>query len=115
MIEIRLPFPPSVNEMYLNNKGKGRGRIPAPILVAWRYEAGGFLKVQKPKKMVARCIVTIDLDDRRQGDCANREKAVTDLLVTHGILQGDQKKYVKRVSTGWEKIENCRVTLTEAT
>ena len=111
---IRLPFPPSVNEMYLNNKGKGKGRIPAPILIAWRSDAGWVLKAQKPKKITARCEIRIDLDERRQGDCANREKAVVDLLVAHGVIQGDQNRFVKRVNIGWEPVNECLVTITEA-
>jgi len=31
--------------------------------------------------------------------------------VKHGTLGGDSKKYVKRVSVGWEKIDGCRVAI----
>lgn len=111
-MEIRLPFPPSVNDMFGNNKtGKGRGRFRSPEYEAWKTEAGHMLNRQRLPRFPQRAIVIIDLDETRQGDCANREKAVTDLLVTHGILGGDSKKYVKRVSIGWEAVEGCRVKL----
>lgn len=114
MIEIRLPFPPSCNAMYGNNKtGRGKGRYDMAILSAWKHDAGYLLKAQRPKKMKERCIVTIDLDDRRQGDAANREKAVTDLLVTHGIIPGDQKKWVRGVFPKWEKVNECVVKIFE--
>ena len=84
MIEIRLPFPPSVNEMYGNNTfGRGKGRFASAKLSAWQSDAGRLLKAQARElmPMTVPCFVAIYLDDRRQGDCANREKAVTDLLV----------------------------------
>ena len=60
------------------------------------------------------CSIRIDLDDKTRGDAANREKAVTDLLVTHGIIRDDSKKYVRRVSIGFEpdvERDQCRVTI----
>lgn len=112
MTEIRLPFPPSVNEAYGNNKrGKGRGRYRTQVYEAWRDQAGWELKAQKIQPVTERCTVIIDIDDRRRGDCANREKVVTDFLVHHGILRGDSKKYVRRVSIGWEAVAGCRVSI----
>jgi crossover junction endodeoxyribonuclease RusA len=108
LIELRLPFPPSTNNLFLNAR---RGRVLSPEYRAWRDQAGWELKAQKPPAMTERCVIHIDIDDTRQGDCANREKAVTDLLVAHGVLKGDQKKYVKRVSIGWETLTGCRVAI----
>jgi hypothetical protein len=109
-IEFILPFPPSVNALHFNRKnGKGRGRISTDDYKAWQRDAGWELKNQHVSSIAGRCKITIDLDDNRRGDAANREKAVVDLLVTHGIIQGDSKKYVKRVSIGWEAVKDCRV------
>lgn len=111
-MEILLPFPPSVNDAYGNNKtGKGRGRYRTAEYEAWKIEAGYALNRQKPGLFKSRAIVFISIDDKRQGDCGNREKVVTDLLVSHGVLKGDQKRYVKRVSIGWESVEGCHVKL----
>lgn len=111
-MEIRLPFPPSVNEMYVNRRQKGqRGRKRSAEYEAWIEEAGWQLNAQRVGTFKSRALVIIDIDESRQGDCGNREKAVTDLLVAHRVLRGDQKKYVKRVSIGWEPIEGCRVKL----
>ena len=103
-----LPFPPSTNNLFLNAR---KGRILSPEYRAWRKEAGWALQTQKPPALTTRVILTIDLDDTKQGDCANREKAVTDLLVAHKVIPGDQKKWVKRVSIGWESIKECRVRI----
>ena len=115
MTEIRLPFPVSVNDMYANNKrGSGRGRYPTKEYEQWRADATIMLYQQKVRPMLGRCTIHIDLDDRRQGDCDNRVKPILDALVKHGILGGDSKKYVRRVSVGWEKIDGCRVALEAA-
>ena len=114
LTEIRLPFPVSVNAMYLNNKGRGRGRIASPELRAWKEQAGWELKAQRVKPFDQRVIVHIDLDDSRQGDADSRCKCVLDLLVSSGVLKDDRKKYVKRVSIGWEKLTGCRVAITGA-
>lgn len=109
MIELRLPFPPSVNGLYLNKPG--RGRVATPEYRAWKEQAGWELKAQKPPKMDARCTIEIHIDDKRQGDAGNREKAVVDLLVSHGVIVDDSKKYVKGTYCGWETIEGCRVRI----
>lgn len=111
MIELYLPFPPSVNAMYLNNKGRGRGRIPTPEYSAWKDQAAWELKAQKPPKITERCTVEIHIDDKRQGDADNRAKAVLDLLVSGGVLLGDSKKYVKGTYCGWEPVTGCRVRI----
>ena len=51
------------------------------------------------------------LSDTRNGDCDNRIKAVSDLLVSNGIVQGDQKKYMRGVSIEWAEIADCIVRL----
>lgn len=115
MTEIILPFPPSVNGMFGNKKnGKGRGRYVMTKYKKWRADASEALFRQGIRPIVGRCIVHIDLDDKRQGDCDNRVKAILDVLVTHGTLSGDSKKYVRRVSIGWEKIDGCRVAIEDA-
>lgn len=71
------------------------------------------LNVQRPPKLTERCRVNIRLDDRRQGDCDNRIKGILDLLVSHKIIPGDQKKYVKGVSIDWDTVDECLVTITK--
>ncbi len=113
MIEYFLPFPPSVNNLFLNSRG--RGRVLSPDYRAWKEQAGWQLKSQHPKPLGFRAFVQIDLDERRNGDADNRAKAVMDLLVEHRVLAGDTKKHVRRISIGWENVPECRVWLCEAT
>ena len=107
-----LPFPPSVNSMFRNVQG--RGRVKTQEYKDWLMEAGLMLRRQKPVAVVGQAELLIELDHTRRGDASNRIKAVEDLIVTHGILADDSKKYVKRVTVSWEPINGCRVTIKPA-
>jgi Holliday junction resolvase RusA-like endonuclease len=116
LTEIFLPMPPSVNSMFGNNKrAKGRGRYRTDEYEQWIADATAALWQQRPRPVLGRCEVWIDIDDRRRGDADNRAKPVLDLLVKHGTLGGDSEKYVKRVSIGWAKCDGCRVAIEEIT
>lgn len=104
-----LPFPPSVNAMYRNVNG--RGRVKTQEYKDWLIEAGLMLRRQKPAAVVGQAELLIELDHTRRGDATNRIKAVEDLIVAHGILADDSKKFVKRVTVSWEPITGCRVTI----
>jgi Holliday junction resolvase RusA-like endonuclease len=101
--------------MYANTKARGRkGRRISFGYFAWKRLAGWQLKSQlqqEPLKIDGPLVINIDLDDTRKGDCDNRIKPLLDLLVTHGVIAGDSKKHVKRVSMGWEKVDGCRMIL----
>lgn len=111
-MEIRLPFPPSVNNLFVNVQG--RGRVPSKDYKNWKDQAGWELKAQKPRPIQYRCKIDIDLDETKNGDADNRSKAVLDLLVAHRIIPDDSKHHVQRVSTGWEPVSGCRVRISEA-
>ena len=113
-MQLKLIFPPSVNDMFLNNKGGGKGRILSPEYRAWINASGLMLNRQRPTPITERCIILIQLDDTRRGDCDNRIKPCLDLLVRHKIIQGDQKKHVKGVWVSWEPVQECIVEIIEA-
>ena len=90
VITLDLPFPPSVNGLYLNMKGKGRVKTPeyrlweAVASAAARKSAGTasmtgayafHLRAQRP--------------DKRRRDLANLEKATHDLCVKLGFVRDD--------------------------
>ncbi len=110
-----LPIPPSSNNMFFNT---GRGRAITPEYKAWREEAGLMLRRQKPVAFVGRASLPIEIDEAAcsaSSDVTNRVKAVEDLLVSHGILRDDSRKYVKTVTSSWETgIGACRVTVKDA-
>lgn len=81
-----LPLPPSANMMFINSpNSQGRGRFPSAAYKAWRREAGRQVLEQwnaADRPSIGRPFqVYIRLNVNHQSDIANREKALTDLLV----------------------------------
>ena len=98
-IEIALPFPPSVNNLFA---GKRR-RYPTKRYQQWRTHAGWMLRQQKPRYPQGRVDLDIELvaPDRRPRDAGNYEKACTDLLVSMGVLEDDAARCVRGVTARW--------------
>ena len=94
-----LPFPPSVNNLFINVPG--RGRIRSPKYRAWQSEAGWRLRHQRAipiKGPVTVEIVAIRPDARRR-DIDNLAKAVCDLLVANNVIEDD--RMVNRIASEW--------------
>ena len=94
----RLPMPPSANNLFATFTPKGGGkqrRVISAEYKAWKKAAGIILLAQwrlagKPR-ITAPYEVHIQLNLNHQSDIANREKAITDLLVqTIPDFPGDQ-------------------------
>jgi Holliday junction resolvase RusA-like endonuclease len=97
--------------MFSNNKGTGKGRIVSKKYKQWKNTAGFILKSQGLVEYKGRFRLYIQLNDKRQGDCDNRIKPLCDLLVSMGVVEGDQKKYMKGVSVDWDCVDECVVTI----
>jgi crossover junction endodeoxyribonuclease RusA len=110
-----LPFPPSVNNLFLNVK-RG-GRVKTPKYRAWEKVADGYQPsgiVRLNGEVVAT--YTFGRPDRRRRDVANLEKAVGDTLTRWGVLQDDCQIVDIRLrwgSAGEIKPGECRVELSE--
>jgi Holliday junction resolvase RusA-like endonuclease len=85
---IELPLPPSTNNLFINLPGKGRVRSGA--YKAWERQASASLTFASWDMPTKPYTVTIRLNMDHRGDIDNRVKAVLDLLVRHGVLEGDQ-------------------------
>lgn len=94
-----LPLPPSVNNLYLNLPG--RGRVKSPKYRAWINEAGWKLLATKPVKVTGdlTLIVRAIRPDNRRRDLGNLEKAVSDLLVAHRVIDDDSS--ITSLSMQW--------------
>lgn len=95
MISLHLPLPPSNNSLY---PSVGKRRIKSKAYEAWIVEAGHMLNMQNKVHFTKPVQVTYTYAKPRNKDgsitkaamdCFNREKAVSDLLVKHGILLDD--------------------------
>ena len=53
--------------------------------------------------------------DNRRRDVGNLEKPVTDLLVTHGVIEADDGRIVRGISLNWSRdVVGVRVTVEAA-
>lgn len=94
MMHFILPLPPSANMAYRNVPGIGR--VKTKDHIAWKREAGTIAKLQhrqqgSPRladKKPYRLLVKVGMD--RRGDIMNREKLLTDLLVSLDIIPDDR-------------------------
>lgn len=98
---LTLPFPPSLNNCFVN--AKGVGRIPSQRYKAWTTEALWMLKAQRAEKMAGDLSIHIGLvaPDKRARDGDNLIKPALDILVKAGIIADDSNKHVRRVSVEW--------------
>lgn len=91
-IMIAVPVPPSTNRLYANKRGGGR--IKTQAYKNWIRQAGWDLRLQKPPHMPGYVAVLYYVPwPKRKGkyDLGNREKALSDLLVKHGVIEDDSK------------------------
>lgn len=98
---LKLPFPPSLNNCFVN--AKGGGRIPSQRYKAWTTEALWSLKAQHAMKMAGDLSIHIGIvaPDKRSRDCDNLAKPVLDLLVKAGVIADDSNRHVRSVSIEW--------------
>lgn len=108
MITIDLPKPPSVNALYSNVPGRGREKTR--LYRDWIEAAGWQLLSQKPAVFEGPVDITLVFADEGRADLDNLSKAPVDLLVKHGIIKDDSRKYVRRIVKEWSSdVEGCRV------
>jgi Holliday junction resolvase RusA-like endonuclease len=112
-VVITLPMPPSVNNLFFTlNAGKGRAK--SVEYRDWIREAGTLLAIQRPPQVKGKVRLLIEVaepETRRRQDVANREKAATDLLVSHGVIEGDDQRFVREITLRWAPIEGVRITI----
>jgi Holliday junction resolvase RusA-like endonuclease len=111
---ICLPFPPSVNNLFAGQKRRYR----SAEYEAWITEAGHLLNRQRPAKCLGRVSLTYTLEEpktKRRRDLGNLEKAGTDLLVSHGVIEGDDQRFVRKITLEWsDQVEGMQITVSPA-
>lgn len=111
MIKFILPFPPSVNSAYKMSRGK---RCKSDKVKNWEARAREALNRQNILPVTERCFIIYHLyhPDNRARDAANYEKYTTDFLVANGVLQGDERRYIKGVMSCWKDQEGDGIDIT---
>lgn len=112
MTVINLPFPPSSNNLFINGK---RGRFRSQKYDSWIMEAGNEILRQRPSKLAGPVVLDYVFQegrDNRKRDLGNLEKATTDLLVSHRIIEADDGSIVRKINLSWAPdVEGVRVTI----
>ena len=113
MITFDLPYPPTTNNLFINVR---RGRIRSQKYDSWIQEAGCEIMRQRPRKVEGPVSLNYEFQEvhkvNRKRDLGNLEKATTDLLVKHGIIEADHDLIVRRVSANWNaEVEGVRITI----
>ena len=104
-------MPPSTNNLFA---GKSRRYLSKGYKV-WREEAGWQLARQRPIKIAGDVEIHYRFGPRNpRADLCNYEKAPTDLLVAHGVIE-DDRHVVKAVLEWADDVVGCEVTVTKAT
>lgn len=88
---VRLPVPPSTNNLFVNKKVGGR--FLSPAYKAWRTSAGWALNLSRPVPFCGD-LVEVSLTVPRKPasrDLDNFAKAPIDLLVAHAIINDDKQ------------------------
>jgi Holliday junction resolvase RusA-like endonuclease len=98
----------SVNNLHQNVPG--RGRITSNDYRIWKDRSGWELLECRPAKIKGPVALRYEFKQGR-ADLGNLEKAVTDLLVTHGVIEGDGPKIVREIVLTWGDVEGVRVTV----
>lgn len=102
MISIILPHPISTNRLYANSIRGGRHKTGE--YAAWLSHAGWLLQREHFKPIPGKVKITLTVEDKGRRDLSNAGlKSIEDLLVTHGLIEGDDRRYVRGITLGWSE------------
>ena len=119
-----LTMPPSQNALTRNTTQVERNRMRAlgrPVrsrvkterYQEWANVAGWELNAQRPTAIKGAVHLTFSINENEtNADLGNLEKAATDLLVSLGVIEDDNKRIVRKITIMWsEKVERFAVTV----
>lgn len=98
MIRIELPFPPTTNHLF---KNAGKSRVKTLAYKAWLQLAAVSIKDSHRQNIGPYSIsIALKRPDMRRRDIGNLEKAVSDVLVAHGVIRDDS--LCERLTMAWD-------------
>ena len=111
-VRLSLPYPPAANNLFANGK---KGRYTTDAYTAWKALAGTRIKDSHRAGFGPYSLhIALRRPDGRRRDLGNLEKAISDLLVAHGIIKDDC--LAERITLQWDAglTEECVVIVSPA-
>ena len=111
MIDITLPIPPSTNRIWRAFKTR---MIKSAEYRSWIEQAGKELTANLPVQPQVNChyVLELQLPARMVGDIGNREKALSDLFVSHGVISDDKLAWkITTIRDAQVAPKRCRVLI----
>ena len=116
-VTISLALPPSTNQLFANTS---HGRCKTRAYRQWRKFAVADIALQAGKaRFAGEFTVEVRASDRelkRNRDCDNLGKAIVDALAEAGTIAGDDQRWMRSISIGWDASLDpgvCSVTIRE--
>jgi crossover junction endodeoxyribonuclease RusA len=107
-VVLRLPRPPSVNALW--TRGRDGSVHCTPRYSSWKRAAGNVLNAQRPGRISGPYSLQILVGTDCKCDLGNLEKAASDLLQAHGVIENDRK--ASRIVLEWsETIDGVELVL----
>lgn len=104
-----IPRPPSLNNLFVNDDST-RGRKGSTRYMRWRHEADTLVMIGGGRRVDGPVRVHIVVEDEAgAGDLDNYLKALMDMLVRTGVIEGDDRKIVRKIVAEWAPIEGCNI------
>jgi crossover junction endodeoxyribonuclease RusA len=112
-MNVLLPFPPGLNNLFSNVPRVGR--VPTKRYKAWQQEAAYGLLQQHVGHVAGDVDIEVLLGrpDKRKRDLDGLAKAPLDFLVKHGVIEDDSR--VQKLTLEWSADTNaCLVIVSRA-
>ena len=100
-VRLHISYPPSINALWRSVAGRS---ILSKTYRGWLKAAGMEVMIQRQRPIKGRVGIHVLLKapDNRRRDLDNVGfKAIIDLLVKHGLIEGDDSRYVRALHAEW--------------
>lgn len=101
--------PPSANNLFFNGK---KGRVKSTEYRLWQTTAGLQLNIQRARPCIGQVAVDYSVPRNNRRDLGNYEKALSDLVVKHGVISDDRR--IGWITLRWhDDDDHVRIDVTE--
>jgi Holliday junction resolvase RusA-like endonuclease len=113
-MKLVLPFPPSVNNLFVNARGDERSRPISAKYRKWRKRATQAMWGQSLQFFEVPVALSMVFEDNGRSDLDNLQKAVIDHLVHHKLIVDDSRPWVREIHLCWGDVKGVEVEVRAA-